>query len=51
MISMKKNNDVLSDVLDPSGLEISQLEKILELMSHKNIDFSDLYLESTESES
>ena len=51
IILMKKNNDALSDVLDPSGLEISQLEKILELMSHKNIDFSDLYLESTESES
>ena len=48
---MKKNNFILSDVLGPSGLEIAQLEKILEQMSHKNIDFSDLYLEATENES
>jgi TldD protein len=51
MILMNKNKFILSEVLGPFGLEISQLEKILELTSHKNIDFSDLYLESTENES
>jgi TldD protein len=51
MTLMKKNNFSPSDVLDSSGLEIAHLEKVLTLMSHKNIDFSDLYLESTENES
>ena len=48
---MKKSNSIQSDVLDPSELELPQLERILELMSHKSIDFSDLYLESTQNES
>ena len=48
---MKDNNSAQSVVLDPSELEVYQLEKILELMSHKTINFSDLYLESTQNES
>jgi len=51
IMPMKKNNFLMADALDHSELEISHLEKILGLMSHKNIDFSDLYLESTENES
>ncbi|MBP9721722.1 MAG: metalloprotease TldD [Gammaproteobacteria bacterium] len=50
-----KNNDnnleiVKNTILSPSGLDESTLEKLLKLISGKNIDLADLYFQTTYSE-